>query len=130
MNLIISHKNKNLPRPAELSKKTGHNGLALSFVVHQHEYHRYYDFCIEVKGVLKTWTLPKGPSMKPFDKRLAMMVEDNPLSYKDFEGEIPNILYDSDTVEIWDSGIYTPIDDKGNIVSEDDVEYAIETGNH
>jgi bifunctional non-homologous end joining protein LigD len=67
--------------------------------------------------------------MKPFDKRLAMMVEDNPISYKDFEGEIPNILYDSDTVEIWDSGIYTPIDEKGNIVSEDDVEYAIETGN-
>lgn len=128
MSLVKYKSKRNFSLSPEPEGKIKKDAATLSFVVQRHKAsHLHYDLRLEMDGVLKSWAVPKGPSMNPADKRLAMMVEDHPYSYKDFKGIIPS-GYGAGIVEIWDNGKYTDLENSEKLAAEKKLRAGLKAG--
>jgi bifunctional non-homologous end joining protein LigD len=129
MALELYKKKRNFKETPEPEGKSKSSKSKLAFVIQRHKASRlHYDFRIEVDGVLKSWAVPKGPSLNPADKRLAMMVEDHPYDYKDFAGIIPS-GYGAGIVEIWDKGTYCDLENSDIKTAEKNIRAGLKAGN-
>ncbi|KAA8709746.1 DNA ligase D [Pseudomonas cannabina] len=112
--------------PAESKRKSKARSSALSFVIQKHDARNlHYDFRLELDGTLKSWAVPKGPSLDPKQKRLAVHVEDHPLDYASFEGSIPQGQYGGGDVIVWDRGIWQPHGDPQKTYEEGKLKFTL-----
>ncbi len=130
MSLKKYNEKRDFTKTAEPKSGKPDESVKLQFVIQKHDASRlHYDFRLEMDGVLKSWAVPKGPSTDPKAKRLAMMVEDHPFDYKNFEGIIPKGEYGGGTVIVWDEGTYEPIENiKGKKAQEKHLLQQLESG--
>ena len=129
MGLALYKKKRDFKKTSEpVTGKSGKDGLI--FVIQRHKATRlHYDLRLEMDGVLKSWAVPRGPSLNPADKRLAMMVEDHPFDYKDFAGVIPEGNYGAGIVEIWDHGALYDLERSEKKAAEKNLRAGLKAGN-
>src|SRR3954468_11304112 len=128
MGLQQYHAKRDFRKTPEPHGRVGkRKGKALTFLIQKHAAsHLHYDFRLELNGVLLSWAVPKGPSLDPADKRLAMHVEDHPLEYGGFEGTIPKGEYGGGTVMLWDRGTWTPEGDAHKALAKGHLSFSLD----
>src|SRR5438105_14202006 len=112
MSLVTYRSNRDFEKTPEPVGRVRQGSRSRTFVVQKHDAsHLHYDFRLAINGVLASWAVPKGPSMNPAEKQLAIRTEDHPLEYAEFEGVIPEGQYGAGTVMVWDRGTYAQQND-------------------
>src|SRR4051812_22516068 len=120
---------RNFQKTAEPSDKVRaekRRGKQLIFVIHKHAARSlHWDFRLEWRGTLRSWAVPKGPSLDPADKRLAVEVEDHPIAYAKFSGDIPQGQYGGGHVDIWDDGTWEPLGEPDKAFAKGHLEFLL-----